>query len=65
MRSVRTRLEFRVELGGDHTGMVAKLHDLHKLPVRRSPGDDKPLVFKNFSVGIIKFVSMPMTLENL
>ena len=52
--------EFRMILYAYIKRTIRKFYGFHQSPVRRSAADYKPLSLKQFTVLIVKFVTMPM-----
>ena len=58
-------MEFGVKLNTDEERMCGDLDDLREETIGRSTGDHEPASFKLRAVGVIHFVTVPMTLGDL
>ena len=58
----RFRSEFRMELASEKPGMVFQFDHLHQSLIGRYAAEDQPCLFQDLHVGIIKFITMPVSL---
>src|SRR5512139_1993229 len=57
-----SRFELWVKLDADKPRMIAQLDDLHKLTIRRKAAKNHALAGKHFSICIIEFIPVTMSL---
>src|SRR4030042_91370 len=53
-----------MKLASQKPGMAFQFGNLNKLPIRGNATEDQPLFPQNIHIGIIKFITMPVSLEN-
>ena len=62
MRLHRFGLEFRMKLAAEKPGMFFQFNNLHKIVVRRCPGDHQTLFFQLLSIVVVELVAMTVPL---
>ena len=65
MRPVRPGFQLRVRLGGDEPRMGWDLDHLHDAAVRGEPAERHAVFFQHFTVIIVYFIAVAVTLADL